>query len=101
ADHLAKVLRDSADRDVAAGYLDALYDTDVTALLPGVRAPALVLHYRGDPLIPLRRRPPFRGGRRVGGARPDPPLLPLDGAWPLPDAADLDRVAEAIVEFLR
>jgi DNA-binding SARP family transcriptional activator/pimeloyl-ACP methyl ester carboxylesterase len=95
ANHLAKVLRDSADRDVAAGYLDALYDTDVTALLPGVHAPALVLHYRGDRLIP------FRGGQLMAAALPDATFLPLDGAWHLPDAADLDRVAEAIVEFLR
>jgi DNA-binding SARP family transcriptional activator/pimeloyl-ACP methyl ester carboxylesterase len=95
ADHLAKVLRDSADRDVAAGYLDVLYDTDVTDLLPAVRAPALVLHYRGDRLIP------FRGGQLMAAALPGATFLPLDGAWHLPDAADLDRVAGAIGEFLR
>ena len=95
ADHLAKVLRDSADRDVAAGYLDVLYDTDVTELLPAVRAPALVLHYRGDRLIP------FRGGRLMAAALPDATFLPLDGGWHLPDAADLDRVAGAIGDFLR
>ncbi len=51
ADHLAAVLRDSADRDVAAGYLAAIYAADATALLPAVSAPALVLHYRGDRVI--------------------------------------------------
>jgi hypothetical protein len=54
-----------------------------------------VLHYRGDRLIP------FRGGQLMAAALPDATFLPLDGAWHLPDAADLDRVAEAIVEFLR
>jgi DNA-binding SARP family transcriptional activator/pimeloyl-ACP methyl ester carboxylesterase len=94
ADHLAKVLRDSADREVAAGYLEVLYGTDVTALLPDVRAPVLVLHYRGDRLIP------FRGGQLMAAGLPDATFLPLDGAWHLPDVADLDRVAGAIAEFL-
>ena len=58
--HLAVVLRDSADRDVAAGYLEAVYDVDVTELLPSVRAPALVVHYRGDRLVPFARRPAAR-----------------------------------------
>ena len=54
ADHMAAVLRDSATPGVAAGYLAAIYAADVTALLPAVSAPALVLHYRGDRVIPHR-----------------------------------------------
>jgi pimeloyl-ACP methyl ester carboxylesterase len=94
ARHLARVLRDSASREVAAGYLQAIYDADVTALLPEVRAPALVLHYRGDRLIP------FAGGRQLASGLPDARFLVLDGNYHLPDAADLDRVVEAICEFV-
>jgi DNA-binding SARP family transcriptional activator/pimeloyl-ACP methyl ester carboxylesterase len=92
--HLARVLRDSADREVAAGYLEAIYDTDVSALLARVRAPALVLHYRGDRVIP------FAGGRQLAAALPDVSFLPLDGTFHLPDVPHLDRVVEAVTEFV-
>jgi DNA-binding SARP family transcriptional activator/pimeloyl-ACP methyl ester carboxylesterase len=94
ARHLARVLRDSADREVAAGYLEAIYQTDVAALLPRVRAPALVLHYRGDRVIP------FEGGQQLAAALPDATFLPLDGAFHMPDAPDLGRVVDAIAEFV-
>jgi pimeloyl-ACP methyl ester carboxylesterase len=94
ARHMAQVLRDSGDREVAAGYLEAVYQADVAALLPRVQAPALVLHYRGDRVIP------FHGGRQLAAALPGAAFLPLDGAWHLPDAADLDRVVAAVVGFL-
>jgi len=94
ARHLAEVLRDSADRETAASYLEALYAVDVTDLLPTVRAPALVVHYRGDRVVP------FTGGRQLATGLPDARLITLDGAYHLPDAADLDRVVEAICDFL-
>ncbi|GIF25643.1 DNA-binding SARP family transcriptional activator/pimeloyl-ACP methyl ester carboxylesterase [Actinoplanes tereljensis] len=94
ARHLAEVLRDSADRDIAAGYLEAAYDVDTAGLLPKITAPALVLHYRGDRVIP------FDGGRQLAGGLPNARLVPLDGRYHLPDAADLDRVVDLITEFL-
>jgi len=94
ADHLAAVLRDSADRDVAAGYLAAIYTADVTALLPAVRAPALVLHYRGDRVIP------HRGGLHLAGGLPDARLVTLEGRYHLPDIRDLDHIAGTITAFL-
>ena len=53
AGHLARVLRQSVGPEVAAGYLEAVYRADVSALLPRVNAPTLVLHYRGDRLVPF------------------------------------------------
>ncbi|MGH3331782.1 MAG: BTAD domain-containing putative transcriptional regulator [Nocardioidaceae bacterium] len=93
--HLARVFRESASPDVAADYLAAIYDQDVTSLLPTVRAPALVLHYRGDRLIP------FRGGQDLASGLPNATLLPLDGRVHLPDAADLDQIEQAIVDHVR
>ncbi|MBG0560115.1 alpha/beta fold hydrolase [Actinoplanes aureus] len=95
ARHLAEVLRDSADRDVAASYLATAYDVDVSHLLPEVRQPALVLHYRGDRVIP------FAGARQLATGLPDARLTALDGPYHLPDVADLDRVVTMIDEFLR
>jgi DNA-binding SARP family transcriptional activator/pimeloyl-ACP methyl ester carboxylesterase len=94
ARHLARVLRDSADREVAAGYLEAIYQANVAALLPRVRAPALVLHYRGDHVIP------FAGGVQLAAGLPDATFLPLDGAFHMPDAPDLGRVVDAIAGFV-
>ena len=92
--HLAKVLRDSADADVAAGYLEACYPIDVTALLPDVCAPTLVLHYRDDRVVP------FAGGRQLAAGIAGARLLALDGGYHLPDAADLDQIVSAVNEFL-
>jgi DNA-binding SARP family transcriptional activator/pimeloyl-ACP methyl ester carboxylesterase len=94
AHHLGMVLRDSADRDVAAGYLEAVYDVDVTDLLPSVAAPSLVVHYRGDRLVP------FEGGRHLASSLPDAVLVPLEGRFHLPDARDLHRVVAEIASFL-
>ena len=49
--HMAKAFRDSASPEVAAAYLEHMYPQDVSALLPLIETPSLVLHYRGDRLI--------------------------------------------------
>lgn len=92
--HLARVLRESADADVAAGYLEEMYRSDVTSLLAEVAAPALVMHYRGDRVIP------YRGGRELASGIPDARLVPLEGHFHLPDAGDLPRIVETIAAFL-
>jgi pimeloyl-ACP methyl ester carboxylesterase len=93
ARHLGRVLRDSAPSQVAADYLDEVFEVDVTDLLPSIRCPTLVLHYRGDRVIP------FVGGQQLAAGLPDCTFLPLEGRWHLPKAADLDRITEAIGEF--
>jgi len=45
--------REAAEPDVAAGYLESFITTDIRELLPRVTAPTLVLHSRGDQLIPM------------------------------------------------
>jgi pimeloyl-ACP methyl ester carboxylesterase len=94
ARHLARVLRESASADVAAGYLEEMYRTDVTDLLAAVAGPALVMHYRGDRVIP------YRGGRQLASDIPDARLVPFEGNFHLPDAADLPRIVETITAFL-
>ena len=93
--HLSEVFRESAQPDVAADYLASLYEHDVVHLLPLVRAPALVLHYRGDRLIP------FRGAQQLVAGLPHARLVVLDGRVHLPDASDLDQIQGNIVEHVR
>jgi DNA-binding SARP family transcriptional activator/pimeloyl-ACP methyl ester carboxylesterase len=93
-EHLAQVLRDSADSSVAAGYLEQTYRTDVTALLERITQPALVLHYRRDRVVP------FRGGEQLASGLPHARLISLDGPFHLPDAGDLPRIVELIANFL-
>lgn len=94
AEHLGRVLQDSAPRQVAASYLETIYTSDVTDLLPEVRCPSLVIHYRNDRVVP------FLGARQLAGSLRDAEMLALDGAYHLPDAGDLDRVVAAITGFL-
>lgn len=89
--HLARVFRDSATPEVAAGYLEHLYDQDVSSLLPQIRVPALVLHYRADRLIW------FRGGQEMAAGLPDATIVPLDGRVHLPDVRDLDTIEDAVL----
>jgi pimeloyl-ACP methyl ester carboxylesterase len=94
ARHLARVFRESAPPDVAAEYLRSMYDHDVSHLLPTVTAPALLLHYSRDPLIPVR------GSQDLATGLPNATFVPLDGRVHLPDAADLDQIEETIVRHV-
>lgn len=93
--HLARVFRDSASPEVAAGYLAAMYDYDVSGAMSTAVAPTLLFHYRSDRLIP------FRGSQDLAAGLPHARLVPLDGRFHLPDAADLDLVQEAVAEHVR
>ena len=92
--HFARILRESAPTEVAAGYLEAIYDTDVSDLVEEIRAPALVLHYRGDRVIP------FAGGATLADALPSARFIAKDGAWHLPDARDAGDIISAVEELL-
>ncbi len=93
--HLSEVFRESARADVAADYLASLYEHDVAHMLPAVLAPALVLHYRGDRLIP------FRGAQQLVAGLRNARLVTLDGRVHLPDARNLDQIQKNIVEHVR
>jgi pimeloyl-ACP methyl ester carboxylesterase len=80
----------------AVRFEEAFYDLDVTDLAPQVQAPTLVLHARGDAMIP------FDEGRRLAALIPGSTFVPLDGrnhilletepAWP--------RFLEEVTGFL-
>ena len=95
ARRLSSVLRDSADPTTGAAYLAALYDADVSGLLPDIDCPTLVIHYRGDKVIS------FRGGEHLASHLPNARFVPLEGRYHLPDLADVDRLARTIERFVR
>jgi pimeloyl-ACP methyl ester carboxylesterase/DNA-binding CsgD family transcriptional regulator len=62
----------SASPEMAVRLYDALGQTDATELLPRVTAPTLVLHARGDLVVP------FTEGRRIAAGVPSARLITLD-----------------------
>jgi pimeloyl-ACP methyl ester carboxylesterase len=91
----ARFQRQVADAEVAAGFLEQMYDADVTDQLDRVRQPTLVLHYADDPAVPIA------GGARVADGIPDARLQVLEGAYHLPPARDAATIADAIVSWCR
>ena len=93
ADHMTAVLRDSADRDVAAGYLEAIYAADVTALLAGGERTrtrtALPRRPRNTP--PRRAATGRRPARRPAG-HPRRALPPTRHSRPRPNCRHHHRV---------
>jgi DNA-binding winged helix-turn-helix (wHTH) protein/alpha-beta hydrolase superfamily lysophospholipase len=78
--------RTTTSAETAIRFRQACDDIDVSALLPHVRAPTLVLHSRGDTVSP------FEEGRRIAAAIPGARFVELDSfnhvivenepAWP-------------------
>jgi pimeloyl-ACP methyl ester carboxylesterase len=68
-----EAMRASASPETAARYYQVFGEVDVTALLPRVRAPTLVMHVRGD------LRVPFESGRQLAAAIPNARFVALPG----------------------
>ena len=81
----------------AARYFDVVGDFDVTGLLPKVKAPALVMHVRGDAMCP------FEAGRQLAAGIPSAHFVALPGRNHLflEHEPASDRFFEEINLFLR
>jgi pimeloyl-ACP methyl ester carboxylesterase/DNA-binding CsgD family transcriptional regulator len=86
--------RASASAAVAARLLEVYYDTDVRALLPGIRARTAVLHRQAD------RGTKFELGREVAALIPGATLIPLPGSSHLFYHGDWPAVLDAMLGFL-
>jgi pimeloyl-ACP methyl ester carboxylesterase len=73
-DGFARFQRASASAAVAAGLLEAYYDTDIRALLPAVGARTAVLYRVAD------KGTRFELGREVAALIPGATLIPLPGS---------------------
>jgi class 3 adenylate cyclase len=88
--------RISASPENAAAVVSAMRDTDVSELLSQVRAPTLVVHCRGDAIVP------FEAGRELAAGIPGARFLPLDSRnhVPLPHEPAAELLGKAVDEFL-
>lgn len=94
---LVELQRVSASPQAAVLFRRAFAAIDVDSLLPQLRVPTLVLHCRGDQMVP------FEEGRRLGARIPKATFQPLDSnnhivmeheqAWPLMIGAIRDFVS--------
>jgi class 3 adenylate cyclase len=90
----ATLIRESATPDVMERGLRALNEFDVTAFLPQVTAPTLVLHRRQFPY------PALGVARDLASRIPSARLALLEGTARAPYLGDTEAVASAIDEFL-
>jgi class 3 adenylate cyclase/pimeloyl-ACP methyl ester carboxylesterase len=73
ADWFNELQRLTASPETAVRLVEATADTDLTALLPRVGVPTLVMHARDD------ARVPFDAGRRMAAGIPGARFVPLEG----------------------
>lgn len=90
ADHL----RESVTTEVMRASMEAANDVDVTALIPQVKAPTLVIQRKGIPWLPVSI------GRDMASHMQNARLVLLDGEATAPYLGDSDIAANAIEEFL-
>lgn len=89
--------RVSADPSDAAGFISAMLDIDVRDLAQQLRVPVLVLHRRGDAIVP------FEAGREIAALIPGARLVTLEGnnhAVLRNETKVLEQMNEALMEFL-
>jgi len=91
---LAAFQRRAASSSIAAALLELELENDITALLPTVTAPALVLHRRGDRAVPIAC------GREVASLLPDARFAPLAGEAHAPWLDDRGETLRALRAFL-
>jgi class 3 adenylate cyclase/alpha-beta hydrolase superfamily lysophospholipase len=90
----ARWQRRTTTPEVAAAFLEMMYQTEVTGLLPAVAAPTLVIQRRGDRAFSPRNARMLAAG--IPGAR----IELLDGDQHLPSRGDVDALAGPILSFL-
>ena len=92
--HAAERLRESVTREAAQAALAAMSRFDVTALLPQVKSPTLVLHRRDVPWFPVDV-----AGSLASGIQ-DARLTVLEGESTAPYLGDMEAAVSVIDEFL-
>jgi class 3 adenylate cyclase len=91
---LSELFRASCTGEVAAEILTQGLALDLGDLLPLVRAPTLVLHRRGDAIVPSAH------GQKVAAGIPNARFVPLEGTMHAPFQGDSEAVVRAIDDFL-
>ena len=91
---LAKYARQSLSRDAILPVLWSNATFDLVDVFPAVRVPALLLHRRDDPLVPVSH------GRWIAEHIPDGRFAELPGIDHLPFVGDAETVLAEMEDFL-
>jgi class 3 adenylate cyclase len=94
ARRFAALMRESATPEAAQATFAATLEFDVTALLPQVKSPTLVLHRREYPMMDVAV------ARHLASRIPNARLVLLEGASAGPFLGDTESVLAAVDEFL-
>jgi pimeloyl-ACP methyl ester carboxylesterase/DNA-binding CsgD family transcriptional regulator len=92
--HAAQRLRESVTPEAARAALEAMGKFDVTALLPELKAPTLVLHRSSIPWLPVDI------ARALASRIPDARLTVMEGESTAPYLGDTEATASAVDAFL-
>jgi pimeloyl-ACP methyl ester carboxylesterase len=90
-----RVQRAAASAEAASVFLELDLHADLRDVLPHVPVPALVLHRRGDRVVPIGR------GRELAALLPNARFVPLTGDSHLPWLDDQRELFRALAGFLR
>ncbi|MEA2460879.1 MAG: hypothetical protein QOH90_1056 [Actinomycetota bacterium] len=90
----ARWQRNSATKDALENAYEVLAHTDVRQILPSIRVPTLVLHRKGDMLVPIDN------GRYLADKIPGAKFVELEGEDHIPFLGDWESVVDEIEEFL-
>jgi DNA-binding winged helix-turn-helix (wHTH) protein/pimeloyl-ACP methyl ester carboxylesterase len=93
-DWWATYLRMGASPGAALALTQMNAEIDVRNILPSVRVPTVVIHRKGDALLPVE------GGRYIAGLIPGAKYVELEGKDHLPFVGDQDSILDEIEEFL-
>ncbi|MCI0885571.1 MAG: adenylate/guanylate cyclase domain-containing protein [Chloroflexi bacterium] len=94
AHRYAKIMRDCTTPEMALKAYDAAREDDVTALLPRISSPTLVLHRRELYFWDVQ------ASQNLAATIPDSRLVVLEGVASAPFLGDSDAVVAAIRDFL-
>jgi len=91
---IAAVIKSAATGDDAVRMLREAVAFDVSSFLGRIQAPTLILHRRGDRVVP------FEAGRELAICIPTARFVPLDGDCHTFVLGDIAPIAEAVSAFL-
>jgi pimeloyl-ACP methyl ester carboxylesterase len=88
--------RVAATPEDAAGFMSATLDIDVRDLARKIRAPTLVVHTRGDQIVPLE------SGRELAAMIPGARMVVIEGRdhIPVPGDGEVEQIVPAVASFL-
>ena len=87
-------LRESCTADVAAAWLEACFDDDLSSVASQVQAETLVLHGRDDIAAP------FEFGRKLAALLPNSRIVSLKRSVHAPYIGDTTEILDALGQFL-